>query len=104
MKFKFTYLTAIVIFAVTIISCKKDAYQKSTSDSIYLNSYEKNAYEVQFAKTLAKAIKEEPSLRTFIKTEALKQFDKDYDVLFQMIKDVKVDGKSTVYDVLTKYA
>lgn len=104
MKMNFTHFTAIVFFAVTVVSCKKNAFERSAPDSGFLNSNEKNVHQVQFATTLARAVKEEPGLRAFIKAEALKQFDKDYDVLFQMVKDTKVNGNATFYEVLIKYA
>ena len=56
------------------------------------------------AQTLSKALANEPALRKLLKDEALKQFDKDYDVLFQLIKDIKPDGKETVYEKLLQYS
>jgi hypothetical protein len=46
----------------------------------------------KFAKALAKALENE-SFRSFIKTEAMKKFDGDYDILVESVKNVSIDGK-----------
>lgn len=43
-------------------------------------------------------------LRSLIKEEALKQFDKDNDVLFQMVADKQLSDNETVYSKISKYA
>lgn len=65
---------------------------------------EQQLAKIEFAQTLAKAVAKEPLLRSFIKNEALKQFDKDYDVLFNLIKDQKMEDGESVYEKITKYA
>lgn len=53
----------------------------------------KSVYKQEFSIALAKALASNADLRDFIKKEALKKFDNDYDILYQMVKDQKVGGK-----------
>ncbi|MCT4285926.1 hypothetical protein CMU66_16795 [Elizabethkingia anophelis] len=53
----------------------------------------KSVYKQEFSIALAKALASNADLRDFIKKEALKKFDNDYDVLYQMVKDRMVGGK-----------
>ncbi|QDZ62130.1 hypothetical protein EVD20_03715 [Elizabethkingia bruuniana] len=54
----------------------------------------KSVYKQEFSIALAKALASNADLRDFIKKEALKKFDNDYDVLYQMIKDQMIGGKA----------
>ncbi len=57
----------------------------------------------QFAKTLAKALANE-EVRSFIKLEAGKQFDLDYDVLFRLVKDKELSGGRSFSATLAGFA
>lgn len=91
-----------MLLATAIFSCKKDVKQKEetpeqnqgTPPNIPTGSFN----PVIFSKSLAKAM-ESSALQSFLKKEALLQFDNDYDILFQKIKDEVVEGK-TVYERL----
>ncbi len=48
----------------------------------------------KFASVLSKASFENESVRSFLKKEALKQFDKNYDVLYYLVKDELLVDKS----------
>lgn len=60
--------------------------------------------KVYFAKTLAKAVEQEPLLRIYLKQEALKMFDNDYDVFYQSVKNFTLSDGQTVYEKIAKYA
>jgi hypothetical protein len=62
-----------------------------------------DGYRTQFAKTLARALEHE-EVRRFIKQEAGKQFDMDYDVLFQLVKDTELSAGRTFASYLAPYA
>ncbi len=64
---------------------------------------EQDTHRIQFAKTLAKALENE-EVRRFIKQEAGKQFDMDYDVLFQLVKDTELSAGRTFASYLAPYA
>lgn len=86
-------------------SCKKDnGLQKNNPAILTDDSSETSALQRSFAKILAKAVKNDPNIRAFLKEEALKQFDNDYDVLYQIVKDKKINGLETLHEKLVKYA
>ena len=47
---------------------------------------------LKFGRAFATALKESPELRKFIKDEALKQFNLDYDVMYHLVKDKPLNG------------
>ncbi|MBE5321096.1 hypothetical protein IM793_18160 [Pedobacter sp. MR2016-19] len=98
MKHKIYYLLILAL----LFSCKKEIKKENLSPAPASN--EKQDAKVIFSKILAIALEKEPNLRLFIKNEALKQFDRDNDVLFQMIKDEKVTTDQTFHQVISKYA
>ncbi len=46
----------------------------------------------KFGKVLVQALKEDQGLRNFVKVEALKKFNKDYDVLYHIVKDMPLNS------------
>lgn len=58
----------------------------------------------KFGQSLMNAVINEVGVRKLIKEEALKMFNNDYEVLYQMIKDQKVGSFYTFRDVLLKYS
>ena len=66
-------------------------------------SYEQllHSYD-EFAQILARAVVE-PEVQEFIKQEALKQFDKDYDVLVHLVKNKPVRDGMSFKEVLMEY-
>jgi hypothetical protein len=97
------WLMTIVTLVTLSVSCKKDQLHLQ-SGSQNANLIKEHSDKVIVAKTLAKAVAENPQLRTFIKEEALKQFDKDDDILFQFVKDKKISTNTTLFDLLMQYA
>lgn len=56
-----------------------------------------------FAEILSLAVYNEPELREFLKKEALKEFDRDYDVFYPFVKNSIVCDGQTFRDLLLKY-
>lgn len=56
-----------------------------------------------FAEILSSAVYSELPLRDFIKSEALKEFDRDYDVFYPFVKDEIVYDNQTFRQILEKY-
>ncbi|WP_406826489.1 hypothetical protein [Pedobacter sp. KACC 23697] len=91
------------ILVITVLfSCKKE--NRKTDQMPELTTTEKQDSKAAFSKVLAAALEKEPDLRLFIKNEALKQFDMDNDVLFQMVKDEQIHGGKTFYQIIAQYA
>jgi hypothetical protein len=86
-------LLIVCLMTVVTVSCEP---QTAVEPGVSETSARKGVASLKIlaAKTLAKAVYDE-SVRELIKKEALKRFDGDYDVLFQMVKDRKTkDGKT----------
>lgn len=59
--------------------------------------------QIRFAKLLSKAASGSAEVRRFLKEEAVKQFDNDYDVFYPMVKNKIVSDGKTFRDVLLSY-
>lgn len=103
MDFKTTIakLLFMVAVALSIASCSREA------DQLTINEESSDAFisaQKEFAKILSSALNEEPDLRAFLKNEALKEFDMDYDVFYPYTKDVVVSGNRTFKDILISHS
>lgn len=97
-------LLVIALFVLSITACRKENElpvdeKKPIPASVRENSEMKQS----FGTALVKAMRENQNLRTFVKAEALKKFDNDYDILYQLVRDVAVDGNQTFRQILSKY-
>jgi len=105
-KSKFILLNILAVF---LAACSQD--ERSLNDLTQEESYAiaqnvsdyGDSQMLPFAKALYHAMKESPELRELIKNESLKQFDKEYEVLYQFIKDEKLGNRLSVRDLLLKY-
>lgn len=94
----------LIVVVISFFSCSKqedysiDGRQANGLTQIELKQNEKNA----FASALAKALEKNENLRAFIKAEALKMFDNDYDVLYHLVKNEKIDGNKTFRTLLLR--
>src|SRR4051794_33782850 len=102
-KNKHFFIIATTI-AIAVFSCKKNNIAEKSILPVVENTSANYQKRITFSKVLAKAIGAEPLLREKIKNEALKQFDLDYDVLFQTIKDDVLSDNETVFNKMSKYA
>jgi hypothetical protein len=101
-----------VILTVCFVSCTKDEFsnegnemlpvETSAVDVIYKADPDANVLR-SFGKALYESLIESPMLREIIKTKALEQFDRDYDVLYQIIKNEAVENGLTVRKLLLKH-
>ncbi len=64
---------------------------------------QRDIYKETFGKAFAAALEESQELRQLVKDEALKMFNKDYDVLYYTIKDHELSGQKSVRELLLKY-
>ena len=63
---------------------------------------ERSNLQREFSKSLAKSLSQSKMLRDIIRTKALEMFDEDYELLYEMIKDDKVENNLTVEELITK--
>lgn len=103
MKKKLIILYSFAFLSIVSQSCKKDVDREDEKKKLSSADLKSNSAQTKFAVILAKAVSQDQGLRSFLKQESVKQFDKDYDVLYQMIRDEKVDGIATVREKLIHY-
>lgn len=99
----FTFLLGCLFAA----SCSQDATIVSdveTSKELLPESdmsVSANDHELtQFAEILSRSVSQSEDLRIFLKKEALRMFDKNYDVLYYPIRGKKVSGDLSFRDIL----
>ncbi len=80
-----------------------DALTDNSSPSNALSTADKEGCLAKFATVLSKVVYERKDVREFLKKESLKQFDKNYDVLYYLVKDESIGDKS-FRDILISYS
>ena len=86
---------------LVLYSCNNDDQSIGRIDIESLYDQDSNLKR-EFGKALIGAMKQSKALRELLKTEALKMFDKEYDVLYLLIKDKQLENTS-VEELLTKH-
>lgn len=82
-----------LLFAPLFFSCSNENYLEeglNSSECTQLTVQEKQDVKVEFAKALSSVLYSNTDARKVIKTEAAKQFDKNYDVLWSSIKNTQI--------------
>lgn len=104
-KWIFMSIIMCTISTIAFTSCDSDMIE-TVSDGVSIGSIEKKVSEAtaekEFAKILSEAASKNASLRIFLKQEALKQYDKDYDVFYPYVKDEMVEQGKTLRDILVE--
>ncbi|MDE5579625.1 MAG: hypothetical protein K2I85_06745 [Alistipes sp.] len=92
---------AAAIFGMTACQTEDNLSEIGRSETEAVS--EKEALLSNFAEVLSKVTYDRQDVREFLKTEAIKQFDKNYDVLYALIKDKEING-ATFRDILVEYS
>lgn len=96
-----------LLCVTTLFSCtdETDKLLNEQSQTLAISNelLDTSVAQKNFAQILSKAVYENEALRQFIKKEAIKQFDNDYDVFYPFVKDQKVEGEKTFRDILLNY-
>ncbi|MBC3795201.1 hypothetical protein [Spirosoma utsteinense] len=110
MKLNLIVWLSISLLLVLVSSCAEDQLpfeDRSVSESrtarIALSDDESTELKREFATALAKALKESQSLRNLLKIKSLEMIDEDYDVLYQLIKNEKIENDLSVKELITKH-
>jgi len=97
-------LLPFVVLSILFTSCNEDDVRNNNSnDNVTLENRMKDKRIQKFSEILSKAIYERLDVREFLKAEALKQFDNDYDVLYYLVKDNMI-GNETFKEILVNYS
>lgn len=94
---RYSFISILVVF-FSLCSCTKEEALLPSN-----NFLSKEETTKEFAIILSKAVYAEPSIRKFLKENAIKQFDYDYDVFYPWVKDLSVNGNQSFRDLLLKY-
>lgn len=85
-------------------ACTQDENLLKEADVQNLETVQNSVTDhMKFAQILSKAVSNSLELRKFLKKEAVKQFDKDYDVFYPLVKDKIVIDNQTFRDILMSY-
>ncbi len=95
-------LFSVVIFTFILFSCSESVIDMPTYKPD-IESLDINSANEEFAKILAKAVQDQ-EIRKFIKAKSLVQVDKDYDVIYHLIKNDKLESGTTFREALSKYS
>jgi hypothetical protein len=105
MKKSLVFFCGFTIAALlSFIACEKVEESKTLTQEAIIKKIDTKVAERQFAVILSKAVSKNGALRAFIKKEALKRFDKDYDVFYPYVKNIKVEDNQTFRDIILSYA
>ena len=95
-----------IILCLTLSMCKEhedlippENKVKSLSSKIYHDNLKR-----EFGKVLATVLFEEVGVRKLIREEALKKFNNDFEVLYQMVKDQPLSGGGTLHETLLEHS
>ena len=93
-------LFCAIALTTAVVSCNKESNHK---DGLSFSKMSQEEATEAFALILSKATASEQELVLFIRNEAIKEFDKDYDVFYPWIKDAAVSGGRTFRQILKQY-
>ena len=99
-------LLIIALFTSILFACNDSKHEVLTDqtsndlDEIY--STRSSQLKREFGKAFSSALGQSKALRVLLKTEALKMFNKDYEVLFLLIKDQQLENGVTVEALLSE--
>ena len=102
----FIKLQAIIAIMLFIASCQKDNnLYIENAPGTNVETIDALEAEQQFAIILSRAVAANESLRSFLKEQALQQFDNDYDVFYPYVKDYIIPGTSCTFrEILISYS
>jgi hypothetical protein len=94
-----------LLLGLSLAACSEGPSGTEPAPSIASSAAKERRDELKtaFGKALATALSDSPSLRKLIRDEALVMFNKDYDVLYHLIKDRPLSDGRTVRELLLGY-
>lgn len=98
-----------LLICASLFSCNNEMEEVSPAGNgaqdggIHVEKIDAGKAQQAFAQILSKAVYNDTEVREFLKSEAIKQFDNDYDVFYPFIKDKIVTEDKTFRDILLTY-
>lgn len=96
----------LLVIVLLFYSCKEEDSPVTETDVSSNSSHYPDldgTLKTEFAKSLSQALVENVELRMFLKAEALKMMDADYDIPYMLVKDEIVSNGKTFEDILLGY-
>lgn len=94
----------LALLGVCLPSCQNDDIISDETETIKVETIvDKNLVKTEFAEILSKVTYAREDVRSFLRDEAVKQFDRNYDVLYALIKNEKI-GEQTFREILVEYS
>ncbi len=103
---KIFYFFAVMALTATFVACEKNEIShiiNNGSNNESINRIEMDKAKKEFVLILSKAVSKNVDIRVFLKKEALKMIDNDYDVFYPLVKDQVISGDKTFRDVLKDF-
>jgi len=97
------FILVALLGVVVLTSCNRDLVNEPTVEQSLREVSAKEQSKEKFANILSKATYERTDVREFLKKEAVKQFDKNYDVFYPLVKGENIGGE-TFRDILISYS
>lgn len=98
---RYVIVVSMIGIILSFLSCEKDTgyYEKKKVEAV---SFSQDESMKIFANIFSKALYDK-DIRAFVRSEALKQVDNDYDVIYHYVKDQLLSNGETFHERLTKY-
>lgn len=93
----------LILLVVGFTSCVKQLEDSINYNDSVTSTLSLEEAQITFVRILSSAVANSEDLRVFLKAEALKKFDLDYDVFYPLTKNLIVDGSSSFRDILLMY-
>lgn len=90
-----------LLACIMFYSCSSEKFEVLSDTQLEIT--EDAGPYVEFSRILSNAVCNDTALRLFLKAEAEKQFDCDYDIFYPWTKDKLVDGKRSFHEILAEY-
>lgn len=90
---------SMLLILISLMACQKD--ENLSIIAPLAKGNDKAKYD--FSKSFSVALVNEPAVRSFLKSEAMKMSDGDYDVLYSLVKDKKLSSGKTFEESLAPH-
>ncbi len=100
---KLFYFFAVMTLTTTFVACEKMDIEQPVENPNNIKGTGTEIIIENFAKALANVLYENKECRELIKTEALRKINYDYDVLYMLVKDKKLNDGTTLENLMLTY-
>lgn len=103
MKKLYLLFSLALCVTLTFTSCREEGFDAKDQEPTVMDNKDYSNLQKSFGQALAKALIESKEIRAFLKEQALLMFDKDYDVLYQLVKERPLSNGKSFREALLPY-